>query len=441
MATATAVGAVAPQMFSSPLPSSPKVGVIGCGWLGKELMLSLRKEADARVVSLCDPNSNMLNEAINQLQESGGPVPKTFGDFRDMLSSDKHDIVVVATPDHWHALPAIEAMKAGADLYLEKPISVDVMEGEAILAAARKYDRVVQVNLQARSIVQNDIIRKKYLDTGRLGKIAKVQTLYYGGGWRRKKWVETAVPEFLDFDTWTGPAPKLPYLIGDNSTNWRPFMEYGNGTIGDMAVHIFDRARFLLDLGWPEAVYATGGIYVHKDATPNIADTQKAIFQYPDIEVSWEFQDWGKSPIEAQHWTDQWGIWIHGSEGSLYITHLKYIFYPKGKGEPEGSHSLSPNGALENPDFSKFNAEFDKIAHSHTRNFLEARKTRIRPISDVEQGHISSACCILANISMQLGRSVAYDPIAKAVRGDQEATELLARSYRRPWKHPDPFNV
>jgi predicted dehydrogenase len=369
-------------------------------------------------------------------------VPRTFGDFRAMLAAGPHDIVLVATPDHWHALPALAAIQAGADVYLEKPIGVDVIEGEALVAAARKHGRVVQVNTQRRSNPLYAEARDRYIASGRLGRIALVETYSYLQGRPTGVIPDAAVPAHLDYDTWAGPAPKIPYKNLLEDRGWRSFQEYGNGQIGDLGVHMLDKVRWLLGLGWPQSVVSTGGILA--DTPPyssTITDTQRSVFSYPGLQVSWEHRTWGVSPIPQRHWSDQWGARLIGDRGTLNLTMLEYVFTPAGGGPLEGRHLHSPSRDLANIDFNWGGHVYEETENRHVLDFLQARETRSRPVADIEQGHISSAMCQLANLALHLGRPVAYDPATRTVPGDAAATALLARPYRGPWEHPDPARV
>jgi predicted dehydrogenase len=369
-------------------------------------------------------------------------VPRTFTDYREMLAGGAPDIVIVATPDHWHALPAIAAMKAGADVYLEKPIGVDVIEGEAMVAAARKYDRVVQVNTQRRSNPLYLEARDKYM-RGRLGKVGLVECYSYLGieGWQPGPMPDAPVPAHLDYETFAGPAPKLPYKAIMEDRGWRSFMEFGNGIIGNVGVHMIDKVRMLLGLGWPESISSTGGIYVHKKSFSNVSDTQRTVLHYPDLDVSWEHRMWGRSPIPPRNWSDQWGARFIGADGTLNLTMYEYVFESAKRDVREGRHMLSTSGDLENVNFGRAGDAYEETENRHVLDFMAARETRSRPLADIEEGHISSACCVLGNLAQELGRSLRYDPKTRSVPGDAEATRRLARAYRGPWQHPDPTQV
>jgi predicted dehydrogenase len=436
LAATAALSSISKKSYGADPSGRPKAGLIGCGWFGGVVLSSLAEHADVEFVSLCDPNSNALKTTRDLLTKYQTREPRTFADYRKMLASEAHDIVVVSTPDHWHALPAIAAMKAGADVILEKPISVDVAEGEALVAAARKYQRVVQVNTQRRSTPCLAEARDKYLRSGRLGVIGLVEAYSYLAGRPRDVLPEEAPPPHLDYELWTGPAAMRPYRSLLESKGWRSFMEYGNGQIGDLGIHMFDCVRWMLELGWPTSISSSGGIYVDKGATANISDTQHAVFRYPGLDVSWEHRTWGTPPIASRHWTDLWGARFIGEKGTLNVTTLGYEFTPAGGGATEGFHMLSKTKNQENLDAELFGPAFGLLQKLHVLDFMQARATRSKPIADIEQGHISSACCILANIAQDLGRPLSYDPATRTVRGDAEATRRLAREYRAPWTHP-----
>src|SRR5436853_582862 len=248
-----------------------RVGLIGCGWYGKLDILRLVQVAPVEVVSLCDVDSRMLSEAadIFASRQASKKKPRLFRDYREMLKEKDLDIVEVATPDHWHALATIEAIKSGADVYCQKPISVDVVEGQAMLAAARKYGRVVQIGTQRRSTPHLVEARDNIIRQGRLGNIAMVEIYSYYGS-RPRTDPDTAPPATLDYEMWTGPAPMRPYNPIVHPQSWRAFMEYGNGILGDMGVHMLDMTRWMLGLGWPKRISSTGGIMVNKGGRANI---------------------------------------------------------------------------------------------------------------------------------------------------------------------------
>jgi len=412
-----------------------RVGLIGTGWYGKSDLFRLIQVAPVEVVSLCDVDRRMLAAAaeVTATRQASGKKPRTFHDYRDMLKEKDLDIVLIGTPDHWHALPMIEAVKSGADVYCQKPISVDIREGQAMLAAARKYNRVVQIGTQRRSTPHLVEARDQIIREGKLGKIALVEIYCYYHMRNSSNPPDTAPPEYLDYEMWTGPAPMRPYNEIVHPRGWRAFMEYGNGIVGDMCVHMLDMTRWMLGLGWPRSVSSTGGILVDKAAKANISDTQTATFDFGDVKVVWQHRTWGDAPDPKYGW----GATFYGDKGTLKASVYSYDFTPAEGGQPIHKDVTFE---LEQYPIDKTEQELEKhvapaIRH-HMMDFLAAVDARSRPVADIEEGYISTSTCILANLSMGLGRTLAWDAKAGAIRGDAEANLRLARPYRAPWVHP-----
>lgn len=308
-----------------------RVALIGTGWYGKSDLFRLIQVAPVEVVALCDVDKNLLTEAarlVSQRQVSHS-TPRLYNDYRKMLSENELDIVLIGTPDHWHALMAIDAMKAGAHVYVQKPVSVDVIEGEAMVAAARRYHRVVQVGTQRKSTPHLIDAKKNIVDAGLLGKVSHVEMCCYYHMRANENPPVQPVPDFFDYEMWTGPAPFRPYDGLPHRRWWRTFMEYGNGITGDMCVHMFDTVRWMLQLGWPKRISATGGIYVQKEGKSNIADTQTAIFEYDRLNCVWQHRTWGTAADPAY----PWAFTLYGEKGTLKGSTMQYDFTPEGKGK------------------------------------------------------------------------------------------------------------
>src|SRR5690242_9033236 len=218
----------------------------------------------------------MLAEAaaIVVSRQASKNTPRTYTEYGQMLAAKDLDFVLIAPPDHWHALIMIDALKSGLDVWVQKPISADVVEGMAMVAAARKYGRVVQVGLQRRSTPHVVEAKQRFIETGKLGKIGLVEIYCYYHMRATENPRDTKPPENLDYEMWTGPAPMRPYNRLVHPRGWRAFMEYGNGIVGDMCVHMLDMTRWMLGLGWPTRIESTGGILVDKASKANISDTQ-----------------------------------------------------------------------------------------------------------------------------------------------------------------------
>lgn len=413
-----------------------RVGLIGAGWYGKSDLWRLIQVAPVEVVSICDPDKNMLSGAVEiaiQRQKSRKP-PRTYTDYRQMLAEKDLDIVLIGSPDHWHALQMIAAVEAGADVYCQKPISRDVLEGEAMLAAARQHGRVVQVGTQRKSTPHLIEAKKRVIDAGLLGKIGHVDMCCYFHMRANGNPPVEPVPDFLDYEMWTGPAPLRPYDGLPHKRWWRTFTEYGNGIMGDMCVHMLDTARWMLGLGWPHRVSSAGGIFVEKEGKSNIPDTQSAVFEFDHFNCNWQHRSWG-SPLDPDY---PWALFIHGEKGVLKASTMRADFIPFDK-KDEPIHF---DCVFEKEKFPEDVTEKDielnaaPATRLHMLDFLAAIESRGKPIADIEQGHISTASCILANVAMKLGRPLAYDPQQRVVVGDAEASKLLRRDYRAPWHHP-----
>jgi predicted dehydrogenase len=421
-------------------PKPLKVGLIGTGWYGKSDLFRLIQVAPVEVVALCDVDKNLLKEAasmVSQRQKSK-KTPRTYGDYRKMLSENEMDIVLIGTPDHWHALQAIEAVKAGANVYLQKPISVDVIEGEAILAAARKYKKVVQIGTQRRSTPHLIEAKKNIVDAGLLGKVSHVELCCYFPMRNTSNPAIQPVPDFLDYEMWTGPAPLRPYDGIPHIRWWRAFMEYGNGIMGDMCVHMLDAARWMLDLGWPKRITSSGGIYVQKEGKSNIADTQTAVFEYDGLNCVWQHRSWG-TPADPEY---PWSFKLFGDKGTLSASTMKYDFVPVGDGQKiQKGVVFEKEKYPEDLKEERIELNAAPATRLHMLDLLNAMEKGGRPVADIEEGHISTASCILANLSMETGRPMVYDPQKSELVNDKEGNALLQRKYRSPWVHPDPNTV
>jgi predicted dehydrogenase len=417
-----------------------RVGLIGTGWYGKSDLFRLMQVAPVEVVALCDVDRNILTTAaamVMQRQKSDNK-PRLYNDYRKMLTENKPDIVLIGTPDHWHALQTIDAIKAGAHVYVQKPISVDVIEGEAMVAAARKYHRVVQVGTQRKSTPHLIDAKKNIVEAGLLGKVSHVEMCCYYHMRNNGNPPVQPVPDYFDYDMWTGPAPMRPFDGLPHKRWWRAFMEYGNGIMGDMCIHMFDTVRWMLGLGFPKIISSTGGIYVDKGGKSNITDTQSAIFEYDGLNCVWQHRSWG-TPADPDY---PWAFFLYGDKGTLKASTMQYDFIPQGDGKKIHMDVVYEKEKypedLKEPDIELNAAPATRL---HMLNFLNAIETNSKPVADIEEGHISTASCILANISMKLGRPVVYDPKVRMIKNDTEATALLQRQYRQPWVHPNPDNV
>ena len=418
-----------------------RVGLIGSGWYGKSDLLRLVQVAPVDVVSLCDVDKQMVSDAADLVatRQLSKKRPRVYSDYRALLKERDLDLVIIDTPDHWHALPMIEAVKSGLDVWVQKPVSVDVVEAQAMLAAARKYKRVVQVGMQRRSTPHLIHAKDRIIKEGKLGTIGLVEIYCYYHMRATQNPPDGPPPANLDYEMWTGPAPMRPYNQLVHPRSWRAFMEYGNGILGDMCVHMLDMVRWMLDLGMPTRISSTGGILVDKKSKANITDTQTATFDYPNLKVVWTHRSYGRSPDPAY----PWGATFYGDKGTLKASVNSFDYIPQAKDETP----IHEDVVMELEQFPEDKTEKDLERHvapairGHMKDFLECTASRANPVADIEQGYMSTAACILANISLDLGRSLQWDHAKGVVVGDEEANKRLRRPYRGPWAHPDPGKV
>jgi predicted dehydrogenase len=312
---------------------------------------------------------------------------------------------------------------------------VDVVEGQAMLAAARKHKRVVQVGTQRRSTPHLVNAINRVIREGKLGTVGFVEIYCYYPMRRATNPPDTAPPPHLDWDLWTGPAPMRPYNAMVHPRGWRAFMEYGNGIVGDMCIHMLDMVRWMLDLGSVTTVSSSGGILVQRGSKANTTDTQTATFTFGELPVVWTHRTWGP-PTDPDY---PWAATIYGEKGTLKASVMRWDFIPNGEGQ-----RLHEDVTYELDKYPEDRTEKDLERHvapairAHMTDFLSCIENRGTPVADIEQGYLSTTACILANVSQQLGRSITWDAAQGNVKGDEEANRLLQRPYRAPWVHPDP---
>jgi len=431
-----------PAGYAALFDEKPKrVGIIGPGWYGKCDLIRLMQVAPIEVVSMADVDKHMLDQAADRIavRQDSKKRPRTYSDFHKMLAEKDLDIVLIDTPDHWHSLAMIEAVKAGCHVYQQKPISVDVVEGEAMLAAARKYKRVVQVGMQRRSTPHLIEARDQIVREGKLGKVGLVEIYCYYPMRLNANPPIIAPPDYLDWDAWTGPAPLRPYHANIHPQAWRSYKEYGNGILGDMGVHMLDMTRWMLGLGWPKRITSEGGILVQKNSVANVPDTQTATFEFDDVTVVWQHRTWGNAPDPQ----DTWGATFWGDKGTLKASVFRYEFTPLYGNKPTIRKDVTYE--LDQYPEDKTEPQLEKhvapAIRYHMKDFLSAIAKGTKPVADIEEGHISTASCILANVALESGRSITWDPVKRMAVDNEEANRRLRRSYRQGYTHPDPKTV
>lgn len=391
------------------------LAIIGCGDRGRDVWGRFLKQPDINPVAACDVYGPYLAKAV---AAAGGKL-KTFGDFRQLLELKEVDAVLIATPDHWHALNTIAACQAGKDVYCEKPLSLTIHEGRRMVEAARKYNRVVQTGSQQRSGLHYQQA-VKLIREGGIGNVHKITAGYTRNampGFKPEEILGPSkeCPKDLNWDMWLGPAPLVPYDPFRCHYNFRWFWDYSGGQMTNWGAHNLDIARWALGERSPSAVAAFGGRYEIKDGgqTP---DVQEVLYNFSNAVVSWTGR-------EVNRTRDEYLV-FHGTKGTLNIMRDGFTITPetwrkKDKPEVEPMQMKGdPNG----------------MQALHIRNFLDCIKSRQRPVADVEEGHLTATMCHLGNIATRLNRSLRWDGAKEEFIGDKEASQMLSRQYRSPWK-------
>ncbi len=386
------------------------VGIIGCRNRGPQVAEAMLKSGQFEVRAVCDCDDAMSEKALK-----GVDGLARVKDFRRVLEMKEVDAVVVATPDHWHALMTAMALSAGKHVYCEKPASYNINDGKAMVAAQEKHaDLTVQVGTQQRS-GPHFKEAKAFLESGGLGKVAFCRACIVHEREALPIVPDTEPPKTMDYDLWLGPAPYRPYNPSRVHYNWHFMRSTGTGEVGNWAAHWIDIVLWSLNLGYPTSAMGLGGSYVVKDAK-EWPDTQTVLFEYPEMTLLWEQRLWSTFGVNGNGGCH---AEFSGEKGSLVITRKGWTFFPRGeksKGEPH------PGSELE---------------IEHVKNFAEAIRGQARPIAPIQEGHKTATLCHLANISSTLGRRIAFDGEKQMITSDAEAAAMMGRPYRAPWKIED----
>jgi predicted dehydrogenase len=396
-----------------------RTALIGSGWWGRNILRCAMEAGESQVAALCDVDQNQLSGAVEEVTKLSGDKPKLYKDFRELLEREKPEIAIVATPDHWHALPMIAAVKAGAHVYLEKPIGHTVNEGRAMVKAARQHDRVVQIGTHRRVSPHNKSGRE-FLKSGKVGKIGMVRAFVHYGGGPGEETPDSEPPSGLDWDFWCGPAPLRPFNKRIHPGGFRQFLDYANGQLGDWGIHWLDQILWWTEEKYPRSVYSTGGRPIKRDTT-DAPDTQVVSYEFESFTAVWEHRMYAANEAEKHNI----GCYFYGTEGTFHMGWQDgWTFYPSNRGKPV----VHEDPQLDKPD--------DQNIRALWADFLQAIKSKKRPVCDIEIGHRSTNMALLGMLSLKLGRSVAWDGEKEVIRNDPEANQLLSRPYRAPWQYP-----
>ncbi|MBI5774654.1 MAG: Gfo/Idh/MocA family oxidoreductase [Verrucomicrobia bacterium] len=427
-ATAGLSFAAAPYILRGAEPGKKfRTALIGSGWWGKNILKEAMKSGRVNVTSLCDADANILELAAEQVNDLSGAQPKTYRDFRELLEKDRPEIVIIATPDHWHALNTIAALKSGAHVFVEKPTGHTINESRAMLAAARASGRVAQVGMHRR-IGPHHVSGMKFLKSGAVGKVGMVRLFAHGGGGAENPSPNEAVPKSMDWEMWCGPAPKRPFNKRLHPGGWRNFLDYGNGQLGDWGPHWLDQVLWWSGEQYPRRVFSTAGRPVRGDAvlndreqTSDSPDHQVAVYEFEQFTCTWEHRRFADNNAEKH----KIGAYFYGEKGTLHIGWRDgWTFYPAN----EKSKILHEDAQLQEPD-----------GHNLTllwADFINAIEGRSKGVTNIELAHRASVLPLLGMISWRVGRSIQWDGAKEQIIGDAEAAKLMSRPYRAPWVYP-----
>jgi predicted dehydrogenase len=409
-----------------------QVGFIGYGLIGAQHVYDFKNQKDVDLAAMSDVYQPRLEQGV----AACGGKAKAYPDFRKLLDDKSLQAVVISTPDHWHCLMAMMACAAGKDVYVEKPLSLFVKEGRWLVDAARKYNRVVQVGTQQRSgrhyQKARELIRSGHIGQVHAARAGSFRNIMPGFGAPP----DGAAPNDFDYEMWLGPAPKRPFNPQRGIYHFRWFWDYSGGQMTNLGAHEIDIMQWFMGFNGPTSVTSTGGRFALQDngETP---DTQDAVLQYPKFNGLYSFREAGAGtrggPLE-----------FFGTKGSLQINRGGFTVNSDEKADPvsripqfQGHTAGGPQRSNTKPEpwtqAMKEPGSSPEQFDLHARNFLDAMKSRQKPIADVEDGHRTATTCHLANMSLRLGRSIRWDPDREIITGDKEAQSMLTRPYRKPW--------
>jgi predicted dehydrogenase len=416
------------------------LGLIGCGGRGLAVAKLMRELPGVEFAAVCDvyePNAAAA-------REWAGPAARAFKDFRKLLEQKEGAAVLIATPDHWHAIPTVLACQAGKDVYVKKPLAHNIKEGRAMVAAARRYQRVVQAGTQHRSAPHYREVQR-IIQSGELGEVRYVRVWNYNNlspyGIGRAP--NSAVPAGLDWDFYLGPAPQAPFNQNRFLRNFRWFWDYAGGSITDFGTHRFDTVQQVMGVEAPRTVVAAGGRFTLKD-DGEMPDVLQVTYEYPGFVLSYEACNinahglGGRSPgmayYQARGANDRpHGEAFYGTNGALFSDRIRFEIYPEPKAVARRDGSQRLNAPIEGYRMEPKQASAKDATNLHVKNFIECVRSRERPAADVEIGHRSTTVAHLGNIAYQTRKKLAWDAVREDFPGEPEASKLTGRRARRPW--------
>jgi predicted dehydrogenase len=396
-----------------------RTAIIGAGWWGNNILRCAMEAGQSKVVGICDVDERAITTTQAEVDKLTGDKPNRYRDYREMLAKEKPEICIVATPDHWHALPTIAALKAGAHVYVEKPISHTLREGTAMLKTARATGKLVQVGTHRR-MSPHCVSGMEFLRSGKVGKIGMVRAFVGSAGGPGVKTPDSDAPQGLDWDAWCGPAPLRPYNKTIHPRGFRQFMDFANGTVGDWGIHWFDQLLWWTDEKQPRRVFSTGGRFIRQDNT-DAPDTLITTFDFESFRCTWEHRLYANNNAEKA----AIGCYFYGTEGTFHMGWRDgWTFYPS---NPK-AQTIHVEPQLNAPDGQNIRELW--------RDFLDSIAANRLPACDIDKGHRATAMSMLAIASLRHGKSLDWDGAKETITNEPKANALLSRAYRKGYEYP-----
>ena len=379
------------------------------------------KQPGIECAALCDVDSNILNERAKKVQELTGKSPKLYKDYRHVIDDKDIDIVIIGTPDHWHCLPLVDACEAGKDVYVEKPLANSIAECQVMLKAARKYNRIVQVGQQQRSGQHwQDIVA--LVQSGKLGTIRKIKTWgYFGYGAGSPRVPDSPVPDGVDYNMWLGPAPEHPFNRHRFHGSWRHFWDHGGGLLSDWGVHLLDIPLWAMNVTFPRAVMASGGIYAYPGNAIETPDTLNVLYDYGTFTLEWDHA----GGVSKGPYNRHYGVAFIGNNGTLVVNREGWEVMAESQDDTTKTELIPLQPA-------------DPDSHiKHVADFIASVKSRKSPICEIERGHNVALVAHMGNIAYKTGNKLSWDAEKGKFKDDSKANGYIKPDYRSPWNFPN----
>ncbi len=398
-----------------------RVGLIGCRNMGFGDLENALKIPEVECLGLCDVDETILNNRTKDVEKLQGKAPVQYKDFRKLIDNKDIDAIIIGTPDHWHCLPFVYGCEAGKDIYVEKPLANSIAECDVMVAAARKYKRVVQVGQQQRSGA-HWIQAMDFIKAGKIGQLRKVNiwgNFNYGIG--QKIVPDSAVPAGVDFNRWLGPAAERSFNQSRFHGSWRMFWDYGGGLMTDWGVHLLDIALWAKDIKTlPAAITATGGNFAYPDHAHETFDTMNVSFQHDNYLINWEHT----AGVQSGPYGRSYGLAFIGNDATVVIDRNGWELFPEFDDD-------------KNPKVPLMQKQSGKESHpEHMKNFIECIKTRKDPACTIENGSLVARYAHAANIALRTKSQLVWNEAGNNFGDNKTANALIMPQYRKPWVLP-----